>query len=165
MLVDDGSSDRTPEIIRSAVTSAKNHGCIVGIRLAANRGHQAALLAGLLYVRSRADAAISLDADLQDDIHVMDSFLREYLQGADIVYGVRSDRSSDTFFKRFTATSFYRLLAWMGVRTIYNHADYRLMSRRALESLSEYGEKNLYLRGLVPLLGFRQATVFYKRKP
>lgn len=161
LMVDDGSSDRTWEII-SELHAA--HSEISGLRLSANRGHQAALLSGLLYARSHADAVISMDADLQDDINVLDRFLEEYCNGNDIVYGVRSDRSSDTFFKRFSAETFYRLIRLLGVHSIYNHADYRLMSRRAINALAEYKEVNLYLRGLVPLLGFRQSVVFYQRK-
>ncbi len=163
LMADDGSSDDTWAIISRL--HAERPGRFYGIRLAANRGHQAALLAGLMESRKFAEASISLDADLQDDIDVLPRFVEEYRSGHDIVYGVRSDRSSDTFLKRTTAQGFYRLLSWMGVKTIYNHADFRLMSRRALDALSEYREVNLYLRGLVPLIGFRQAIVTYSRKP
>ena len=162
LFVDDGSSDGTWEIISRL--HGERPGRFLGIRLAANRGHQAALLAGLMESRKFAEASISLDADLQDDIDVLPQFVKEYLDGHDIVYGVRSDRSSDTFLKRTSAQSFYRILAWMGVKTVYNHADFRLMSARALDALSEYREVNLYLRGLVPLIGFRQAIVTYSRK-
>ncbi len=162
LFVDDGSKDRTWEII--AKLHADHPAEVSGLKLAANRGHQNALLSGLLAAGKEADAIISLDADLQDDIDVLDQFMREYLAGCDIVYGVRSDRSSDSFFKRFSAESFYRLLSVMGVKTVFNHADFRLMSRRAIEALSAYGEVNLYLRGLVPLLGYRQSIVLYKRK-
>ncbi|MBP5586650.1 MAG: glycosyltransferase family 2 protein [Lentisphaeria bacterium] len=163
LMADDGSTDDTWEIISRL--HAERPDRFYGIRLAANRGHQAALLAALMESRKFAEAAISLDADLQDDIDVLPQFVAEYRSGHDIVYGVRSDRSSDTFLKRTTAQGFYRLLGWMGVKTIYNHADFRLMSRRALDALSEYREVNLYLRGLVPLIGFRQAIVTYSRKP
>ena len=163
LMADDGSTDGTWEIISRLHEESPRR--FLGIRLAANRGHQAALLAGLMEARKLADASISLDADLQDDINVLPQFVTEYLNGHDIVYGVRSDRTSDTFLKRTTAQGFYRLLGWMGVKTIYNHADFRLMSARALDALSEYKEVNLYLRGLVPLIGFRQAIVTYSRKP
>ena len=163
LMVDDGSSDDTWEIVSRL--HAERPARFLGLRLSANRGHQAALLAGLMESRKLAEAAISLDADLQDDIGVLPQFVTEYLDGHDIVYGVRSDRSSDSFLKRTSAQGFYRLLAWMGVKTIYNHADFRLMSRKALDALSEYREVNLYLRGLVPLIGFRQAIVTYSRKP
>ncbi len=144
LLVDDGSSDRTWEIV-CALQEANPE--IAGIRLSRNRGHQIALWAGLMTARKNSDAVISLDADLQDDIEVIDRFVEEFRNGADIVYGVRSCRDTDTFFKRSTAEAFYRL-----------------MSRRALEALSEYREVNLFLRGIVPLLGFRQAVVTYERK-
>jgi len=117
-----------------------------------------------MYAKDNADAAISIDADLQDDISVLDQFMQAYLSGSDIVYGVRNDRSSDTFFKRFTAETFYRLLNFLGVKSVFNHADYRLMSRRALQCLAEYHEVNLYLRGMIPLMGFRHSIVMYSRK-
>ena len=161
LLVDDGSSDRTWEIV-CALQEANPE--IAGIRLSRNRGHQIALWAGLMTARKNSDAVISLDADLQDDIEVIDRFVEEFRNGADIVYGVRSCRDTDTFFKRSTAEAFYRLMNWFGVKILFNHADYRLMSRRALEALSEYREVNLFLRGIVPLLGFRQAVVTYERK-
>ena len=163
LLVNDGSSDKTWEIIENA--SKEYPDKVLGASLAANRGHQAALLAGLTEAVTFSDVTISLDADLQDDINVIHDFLREYHNGNDIVYGVRNDRSSDSFFKRMTAESFYKLMQWLGVKTIYNHADFRLMSKRAVKALLEYSEVNLYIRGLVPILGFRQAIVFYKRKP
>ncbi len=163
LMADDGSTDSTWEIISRLHSERPDR--FLGIRLAANRGHQAVLLAGLMESRKYAEAAISLDADLQDDINVLPQFVTEYLSGHDIVYGVRGDRTSDTFLKRTTAQGFYRLLGWMGVKTIYNHADFRLMSARALDALSEYKEANLYLRGLVPLIGFGQAIVTYSRKP
>ena len=162
LLVNDGSSDRTWQII--AEHSARFPGTVRGISLAANRGHQTALLAGLAEAAEFADVTVSLDADLQDDINVIPDFLREYYNGNDIVYGVRGDRSSDSFFKRFTAESFYRFLRLMGVKTIFNHADFRLMSARVVRELMKYSEVNLYLRGLVPIIGFRQAIVMYTRK-
>lgn len=162
LFVDDGSTDGTWQIIETLHQEAPAR--FYGIRLAANRGHQAALLAGMMEARTFADAVISMDADLQDDIGILPAFVEEYRSGHDIVYGVRNDRSADSFFKRTTAQFFYRLQGWMGIKTIYNHADYRLMSARALAALAEYGEVNLFLRGLVPLLGFRQAIVTYSRK-
>ena len=162
LFVDDGSTDGTWQIIEQLHAEAP--GRFFGARLAANRGHQAALLAGLMEARRFADATISMDADLQDDVNVLPAFVEEFRSGHDIVYGVRNDRATDTFFKRTSAQCFYRLLAWMGVKTIYNHADFRLMSARALAALAEYPEVNLYLRGLVPLIGFRQAVVTYARK-
>ena len=163
LLVNDGSSDKTWEIIENA--SKEYPGKVLGVSLAANRGNQAALLAGLTEASEISDVTISLDADLQDDINVIQDFLREYHNGNDIVYGVRNDRSSDSFFKRITAELFYKLMQWLDAKTIYNHADFRLMSKRAIKALLEYSEVNLYIRGLVPILGFHQAIVFYKRKP
>ena len=162
LFVDDGSTDTTWQIIEQLHSEAP--GRFFGIQLAANRGHQAALLAGLMEARRFADAVISMDADLQDDVNVLPEFVEEFRSGHDIVYGVRNSRATDTFFKRTSAQLFYRLLAWMGVKTVYNHADFRLMSNRALAALAEYSEVNLYLRGLVPLIGFRQAIVTYARK-
>ena len=162
LFVDDRSTDGTWQIIEKLHSKAPER--FLGIRLAANRGHQAALLAGLMEARGFAEAVISMDADLQDDVNVLPEFVEEYRSGHDIVYGVRSDRAADSFFKRTSAQCFYRLMAWMGVKTIYNHADFRLMSARALSALAEYPEVNLYLRGLVPLIGFRQAVVTYARK-
>ena len=160
MVVDDGSTDGTWSIIREL--HGKNPGEISALRLAANRGHQSALLAGLMESRSRADITVSLDADLQDDIQVIPEMVRKAeTEGADIVFGVRSDRSSDSWC--FFAESFYRLMRFMGVRTVMNHADFRLMSARALDALSEYSEVNLFLRGLVVSLGFDTATVYYRR--
>lgn len=134
-----------------------------GINLTRNRGHQNALLAGLMTVKDMADMVISMDADLQDDINAMDEMVDKYLEGCDIVYGVRSKRTTDSFFKRFTAEAFYRLMNFLGANVIFNHADYRLMSRRALEGLAEFKEVNLFLRGLVPMVGYRSDTVFYER--
>ncbi|OQC16087.1 MAG: putative glycosyltransferase YkoT [Lentisphaerae bacterium ADurb.Bin082] len=162
LCVDDGSSDRTWDIIRNvgAIKGVK----VVGLRLSGNRGHQCALWAGLEYAATHSDAAISIDADLQDDINVLRNFVNDFNDGADIVYGVRNDRTSDSWAKRVFAEGFYKMMQWLGVKTIYNHADFRLMSKRAIQALMEYREVNLYIRGLVPLLGFRQAIVLYARK-
>lgn len=160
LLVDDGSRDGTWGLIRQY---HREEPLITGIKLAHNRGHQNALLAGLMTAKERCDVSVSMDADLQDDIDAMDEMLARYYQGCDIVYGVRSSRDTDTPFKRGTALAFYRLLKGLGAETVYNHADYRLMSRRALEGLAEYREVNLFLRGLVPMIGYRTATVEYRR--
>ena len=156
----DGSKDKTWEIITDLHKENKLFG---GICLSRNRGHQNALLAGLMTVKDECDAVISMDADLQDDINAIDEMVEKYNEGYDVVYGVRSSRKKDTFFKRTTAQGFYKLMKAMGVETIYNHADYRLMSRRALDGLAEFKEVNLFLRGMVPLVGFRHATVTYER--
>lgn len=161
-LVDDGSKDRTWPIIGELCAPADSLFCAV--KLSHNRGHQNALLAGLETCMDRCDAIVSLDADLQDDIDVIDQFVEQYEAGCDIVYGVRSDRSSDGFAKRFTAQSYYKLLKLLGVDILYNHADYRLMSRRALHALAEYRESNLFLRGIIPELGFPSGVVTYARK-
>ena len=161
-LVDDGSADGTWQIIRELCDAPDSLFCAV--KLSHNRGHQNALLAGLESVMDRCDAAVSLDADLQDDIDVLDRFIEEYENGCDIVYGVRDDRSSDSFAKRVTAQGYYKFLKLLGVDIIYNHADYRLMSRRALHALSGYRETNLFLRGIIPELGFPSAIVTYARK-
>lgn len=160
LFVDDGSKDATWELIDQY--SEKNK-LVSGIKLAHNRGHQNALLAGLMTAKDSADCAISLDADLQDDVDALDKFVKKYTEGCDIVYGVRNKRDTDTFFKRTTALGFYKFMAILGVDLVYNHADYRLMSRRALEALSEYKEVNLFLRGLVPLIGYRCDYVYYDR--
>lgn len=160
VFVNDGSKDRTWEIIRQLHFE---NPLFRGICLSRNRGHQNALLAGLMTVREECDAAISLDADLQDDINAIDEMVDKYLEGYDVVYGVRSSRKKDTFFKRTTAQGFYKVMRAMGVETVYNHADYRLMSSRALEGLSKFQEVNLFLRGIVPLVGFRSTTVSYER--
>lgn len=160
LFVDDGSKDGTWEMIRRY---GEENSLVSGVKLAHNRGHQNALLAGLMTARRYADCAISLDADLQDDIEVLDQFVQKFREGCDVVYGVRNKRDTDTFFKRFTALGFYRFLAALGVDIVYNHADYRLMSRRALDALSEYREVNLFLRGLVPLIGYRSDSVTYDR--
>lgn len=161
-LVDDGSKDQTWPIIAELCAPADSLFCAV--KLSHNRGHQNALLAGLETCMDRCDAIVSLDADLQDDIDVIDQFVEQYEAGCDIVYGVRSDRSSDRFAKRFTAQSYYKLLKLLGVDILYNHADYRLMSRRALHALAEYRESNLFLRGIIPELGFPSGVVTYARK-
>ena len=160
VFVNDGSKDKTWEIIEKL---HKENPTFSGINLSRNRGHQNALLAGLITVKDFADMVISLDADLQDDINVIDSFVAEYYNGNDIVYGVRSSRKKDTFFKKTTAQLFYKLMLKMGVDMVYNHADYRLMSKRALTELSNFKEVNLFLRGLVPLIGFKSTTVEYER--
>ncbi|MCI8443373.1 MAG: glycosyltransferase family 2 protein [Provencibacterium sp.] len=160
LFVDDGSRDRTWELIEGL------HGenpLFCGLKLSRNKGHQNALLAGLMQAKKHADAAISMDADLQDDIGVIDNFLTEYENGCEIVYGVRSSREKDSFFKRTTALGFYRFMSLMGADIIENHADCRLMSRRALEGLEEFSEINLFLRGIVPLIGYKSAVVSYER--
>ena len=134
-----------------------------GIKLAKNAGHQNALLAGLMTVKDECDCAISIDADLQDDIEVIPQFIRKFDEGCDVVYGARNDRTTDTFFKRTTAVGFYKFMKAMGVNVVFNHADYRLMSRRALSALSEFSEVNLFLRGLVPLVGYKSDIVYYQR--
>lgn len=156
--VDDGSRDATWPLIEDL---ARTSPLVAGIKLSRNRGHQNALLAGLL--TADGDALVSIDADLQDDINVIEQMVAEFRRGADIVYGVRARRETDSWFKRTSAQSFYKLLAWLGVESVFNHADYRLMSRRAIESLRSFGEKNLYLRGIVPLLGYKTAIVTYVR--
>ena len=156
----DGSKDKTWSIIEELHN--KNN-IFSGINLSRNRGHQNALLAGLMTAKDYADMTISLDADLQDDIDVIDKFVEEYYNGSDIVYGVRSSRQTDTFFKRTTALAFYKFMSGLGVDMIYNHADYRLMSKRALEGLAQFKEVNLFLRGMVPLIGYRYSIVEYER--
>ncbi|OWR28481.1 glycosyltransferase [Saccharibacillus sp. O23] len=160
VFVNDGSRDRTWPMIEELNAADPIFG---GVNLARNRGHQNALLAGLMTVKEYADVVISLDADLQDDIGAIDEFVEKYREGCDIVYGVRKAREKDTFFKRTTAEGFYKLMRLMGADLVYNHADYRLMSRRALEGLAEFGETNLFLRGIVPLIGYPSSTVEYER--
>lgn len=160
IFVNDGSKDRTWEIIRRLHEEDSVFG---GVNLSRNRGHQNALLAGLMTVKDRADMAISMDADLQDDINAIDEMVEKYLNGTDIVYGVRSSRAKDTFFKKATAEGFYKLMNTMGVNTVFNHADYRLMSKRALEGLAEFREVNLFLRGIVPMIGYSTDVVYYER--
>ena len=156
--VDDGSTDRTWAIVEDL---NRNTTRFEGVKLSRNRGHQNALLAGLLH--APGDAILSIDADLQDDFNAINGMLKAHSDGADIVFGVRNDRSSDTYFKRVTAQIYYRLLKGMGVEVIHNHADYRLMSRRAVEALRQYPESNLFLRAMIPELGFRTAIVCYER--
>ena len=160
LFVNDGSTDRTWSIIQKLHTADK---CFSGVDLSRNRGHQNALLAGLMTAKDRCDMAISMDADLQDDIGAVDAMVEQYYAGCDIVYGVRSSRKKDTFFKRFTAEGFYRLMNFLGAETVFNHADYRLMSRRALEGLAQFKEVNLFLRGIVPMIGYPTGTVEYER--
>ena len=159
VFVDDGSADKTWQLIEQ-ITRTDQH--ISGIKLSKNRGHQNAVLAGMMSVTG--DAIITIDADLQDDISVIEKMVDEHASGADIVYGVRNDRSTDTIFKRNSAILFYKTLSLFGVDLIFNHADFRLMSRRAIEALREYREVNLYLRGIVPLIGFKATTLEYSRK-
>lgn len=160
LFVNDGSKDQTWRLICELHASDE---VFSGVDLTRNRGHQNALLAGLMTAKTRCDMAISMDADLQDDIDAVDRMVEEYYAGSDIVYGVRSSRKKDTFFKRFTAESFYRAMNFLGAETVFNHADYRLMSKRALEGLSEFREVNLFLRGIVPMIGYRTTTVEYER--
>ena len=161
LFVDDGSKDRTWELIGRL---HREDPLFSGAKLSRNRGHQNALLGGLTAAVDRgAQVTISMDADLQDDIDAIDAFLDQYEEGCQVVYGVRSDRTTDSAFKRDTAQAFYKLMAWMGAEVVYNHADYRLMSRRAVEELLRFKEVNLFLRGMVPLVGFRSGQVTYKR--
>ena len=160
LFVNDGSKDNTWPLIQQ-LHETSPHVC--GLCLTRNRGHQNALLAGLMTAKDCADCVISLDADLQDDISVLGEFLDKYHDGCDVVYGVRKSRDTDTAFKRITAQGFYKFMLLMGVDVVYNHADYRLMSRRALEGLAEYSEVNLFLRGIVPLIGYRSDYVYYDR--
>lgn len=160
LFVNDGSRDGTWEIIED-LSEQNEHFC--GTSLSRNRGHQNALLAGLMEAKEHCDITISIDCDGQDDIAAAEKMVDEYLNGSEVVYGVRSSRDSDTFFKRFTAESFYKLLGAMGAEVVFNHADYRLISSRVLEELSHFHEVNLYLRGMIPLVGFKSSTVEYER--
>lgn len=160
LFVNDGSTDTTWELI-CRYAEESEHVC--GIALSRNRGHQNAVLAGMLEAKQHADIVITIDCDGQDDIHAMDAMLNAHAAGSEVVYGVRDDRKTDTLFKRFTAESFYRLLNSMGAEVVFNHADYRLVSKRVLEALSEYKEVNLFLRGMFPLVGFDHSKVYYKR--
>ena len=160
LFVNDGSKDKTWEIIQ-ALAAADEH--YLGISQSRNRGHQNAVLAGLMEAKSRCDITISIDCDGQDDINAMDGMVDAYREGCDVVYGVRSKRDTDTFFKRFTAESFYKLLNSMGAEVVYNHADYRLLSSRVLEEFAKFREVNLFLRGMVPLVGFKSTSVSYER--
>ena len=161
VFVNDGSKDKTWEIISELHEKDK---IFQGIKLSRNKGHQNALLAGLLTVKSCCDMTISLDADLQDDINAIDEMIDKYYEGCDVVYGVRNARETDTFFKKFTAEGFYKLMKSMGSDIVFNHADYRLMSRRALDGLESFDEVNLFLRGVVPMIGYKSDKVYYARK-
>ena len=161
VFVNDGSKDRTWEIVEKL--HEEDH-IFSGINLSRNRGHQNALLAGLMTAKNYADMVVSMDADLQDDINAVDEMVEKYLNGIDIVYGVRSSRAKDTFFKKATAEGFYKLMNGMGANTVFNHADYRLMSKRALQEFSKYQEINLYLRGVMPLIAYETDCVYYERK-
>lgn len=160
LYVNDGSKDQTWAIISRL---HEEYDIVSGVNLSRNRGHQNAVLAGLMYAKDHCDAAISMDADLQDDINAIDEMVDKFNQGIDVVYGVRSSRKTDTFFKKFTAEGFYKLMKWMGVDIVFNHADYRLMSRRVLQQLENYKEVNLFLRGIVPLIGYPSDNVYYER--
>lgn len=160
MFVNDGSKDRTWELIEQF---NKKNSFVTGVNLSRNRGHQNALLAGLMTAKEYADIVISMDADLQDDINVMDKMVEEYKNGSDIVYGVRSSRKKDSWFKKTTAESFYKIMKLLGVDIIFNHADYRLMSKRSLNDLEKYKEVNLFLRGIIPLIGYKSSIVTYER--
>ncbi len=160
LFVNDGSKDRTWEIIRELAASDEHY---LGISQSRNRGHQNAVLAGLMEAKDRCDITISIDCDGQDDINAMDAMVDEYLSGSEVVYGVRESRETDTFFKRTTAQGFYKFLSMMGAEVVYNHADYRLISARVLKEFAKFEEVNLFLRGLVPLVGFKSSSVYYKR--
>ena len=160
VFIDDGSKDATWSLIRGLHESDSIYS---GIKLSRNRGHQNALMCGLMTLKDEADAVISIDADLQDDIEVFDDMVAKYEEGCDVVYGVRSKRATDTAFKRFTAEGYYKVLNRMGAKVIFNHADFRLMSKRALQAFSEFKETNLFLRGLVPMVGFKSDIVTYER--
>ncbi len=161
LYVNDGSRDQTWPLI---VQLNQRNKYVCGVNLANNVGHQNALMAGLSVAKDQADICVTIDADLQDDVNVIRDMVTEYGKGKDIVYGVRKSRETDTWFKRSTALAFYSLMKTMGVKSVYNHADYRLMSKRAVEALMEYRERNLFIRGLVPLLGYETACVYYDRK-
>lgn len=160
MFVNDGSKDDTWNIIQQLAAQDEHY---IGIAQSRNRGHQNAVLAGLMEAKDMCDITISIDCDGQDDINAMDEMVKAYLDGCEIVYGVRSKRDTDTFFKRFTAESFYKLLNSMGAEVVYNHADYRLISSRALQELAKFKEVNIFLRGMVPLVGFKSTSVYYER--
>lgn len=162
LFVNDGSRDRTWELIEEEHRAHPEQVC--GVKLAGNVGHQFALTAGLITAKDMSDVTVSIDADLQDDVAVIEEMIDKYHEGCDIVYGVRRERKTDTFFKRVTAQGFYKVMELMGVKSVYNHADFRLMSRRAVEQFSRYRETNLYLRGMMPLIGYQTDKVFYDRK-
>lgn len=161
VFVNDGSKDKTWEII---CKMSEENTEVEGITLSRNRGHQNAVLAGLMEVRDNCDITITIDCDGQDDIHAMNKMVEEYLNGCEIVYGVRDNRETDTVFKRVTAESYYKILKLMGAEVVYNHADYRLLSARVLQELAKYKEVNIYLRGMIPLVGFKSTSVYYKRE-
>ena len=161
LFINDGSKDKTWEIIEKLSQEDEHY---EGICLSRNHGHQNALLSGLMEIKDIADVTISIDCDGQDDINAMDAMIKEYYDGSDIVYGVRSSRETDTFFKRTTAQGFYKFIEMMGVEIVYNHADYRLISGRALREFSKFEEVNLFLRGMVPLVGFKSTSVYYERE-
>lgn len=161
LLVDDGSRDNTWEII-CGLAAGDEH--FAGIRQSRNYGHQNAVLAGLMEAKDRCDITISIDCDGQDDINAMDQMIELYQKGNEVVYGVRDNRDSDTFFKRFTAENFYKMMKWMGVESVFNHADYRLLSSKVLQSFSEFQEVNLFLRGMIPLVGYPSAAAYYARR-
>ena len=160
MFVNDGSKDDTWNIIQQLADQDEHY---IGIAQSRNRGHQNAVLAGLMEAKDMCDITISIDCDGQDDINAMDEMVKAYLEGCEIVYGVRSKRDTDTFFKRFTAESFYKLLNSMGAEVVFNHADYRLISSRSLQELAKFKEVNIFLRGMVPLVGFKSTSVYYER--
>lgn len=162
LFVNDGSTDRTWELIEEEHAAYPVRVC--GVKLAGNVGHQFALTAGLITAMDMSDVTVSIDADLQDDVTVIEEMIDKFHAGCDIVYGVRKERKTDTFFKRTTAQAFYKLMNLMGVKTVYNHADFRLMSKRAVEEFSKYKETNLFLRGMIPLIGYRTDNVYYDRK-
>lgn len=161
LFVDDGSRDKTAGIIKGLAEADPHYS---GISLSRNCGHQNALLAGLMFSKTRADITISIDCDGQDDISAMEEMVKKFNEGADVVYGVRSDRKSDSFLKRATAEGFYKVMNRLGAETVFNHADYRLLSKRALSALSEFSEVNVFLRGMVPLVGFKSSSVYYERR-
>lgn len=161
LFVNDGSRDQTWMIIRRL---HEEYRLVSGLNLSRNRGHQNAVFAGLMYAKEHCDVAISLDADLQDDVDAIDEMIDKFHEGCDVVYGVRSSRKKDTFFKKTTAEGFYKIMKWMGVDIVFNHADYRLMSKRVLDQLQDYKEVHLFLRGMIPLIGYPSANVYYERK-
>ena len=160
LFINDGSKDKTWEIIQELSRKDRH---FMGISQSRNRGHQNAVLAGLMEAKDRCDITISIDCDGQDDINAMDEMVKEYLNGCEVVYGVRSKRDTDTFFKRFTAESFYKLMNWLGAEVVFNHADYRLISSRVLKEFQNFKEVNIFLRGMIPLVGFKSTSVYYER--
>ena len=160
MFVNDGSKDKTWEIICDLANKDEHY---IGISQSRNRGHQNAVLAGLMEAKDQCDITISIDCDVQDDINAMNKMVDEYLDGCEVVYGVRSKRDTDTFFKRFTAEGFYHLMNWMGAEVVFNHADYRLISSRVLQEFANFKEVNIFLRGMIPLVGFKSTSVYYER--